>query len=336
MVKVGINGFGSIGRRFFRIARQQEVFEVVAINDLGDTATMAHLLKYDSNYGRYDGEITTGSGQIIVDGRPIQYLQERDPGAIDWRALGVEIVIECTGLFNDPAKARAHIDRGGAKRVILSAPAKGEGATTIVLGVNEKTYDPVHDTVISNASCTTNCLAPIAKVMDDTFGIVEGLMTTVHSYTNDQRLLDLPHPDLRRARAAAMNIIPTSTGAAKALHLVLPQLEGKLNGISLRVPTPVVSIVDLTVRTVKPVTVDTINQAMKSAASGPMQGILGYTDEPLVSMDFKGDSHSSIFDSRETMVVGDHFAKILSWYDNEWGYSSRLVDLTAFVARQDH
>lgn len=336
MVKVGINGFGSIGRRFFRIASQQEVFEVVAINDLGDTATMAHLLKYDSNYGRYDGEITTGSGQIIVDGRPIQYLQERDPGAIDWRALGVEIVVECTGFFTNPAKARAHIDRGGAKRVILSAPAKGEGAVTIVLGVNEKTYDPVHDTVISNASCTTNCLAPIAKVMDDTFGIVEGLMTTVHSYTNDQRLLDLPHPDLRRARAAAMNIIPTSTGAAKALHLVLPQLEGKLNGISLRVPTPVVSIVDLTVRTVKPVTVDTINQAMKSAASGPMQGILGYTDEPLVSMDFKGDSHSSIFDSRETMVVGDHFAKILSWYDNEWGYSSRLVDLTAFVARQDH
>lgn len=336
MVKVGINGFGSIGRRFFRIASQQEVFEVVAINDLGDTATMAHLLKYDSNYGRYDGEITTGSGQIIVDGRPIQYLQERDPGAIDWRALGVEIVVECTGFFTNPAKARAHIDRGGAKRVILSAPAKGEGAVTIVLGVNEKTYDPVHDTVISNASCTTNCLAPIAKVMDDTFGIVEGLMTTVHSYTNDQRLLDLPHPDLRRARAAAMNIIPTSTGAAKALHLVLPQLEGKLNGISLRVPTPVVSIVDLTVRTVKPVTVDTINQAMKSAASGPMQGILGYTDEPLVSMDFKGDSHSSIFDSRETMVIGDHFAKILSWYDNEWGYSSRLVDLTAFVARQDH
>lgn len=333
MVKVGINGGGSIGRRFFRIAQQQQDFEIVAINDLTNAATVGHLLKYDSNYGVFDQEVRTEGTDLIVGDRTIQILAERDPGQIPWRDLGVDIVVESTGLFTDAAKARAHIDRGGAKRVIISAPAKGEDIT-IVLGVNDEKYNPETDFIISNASCTTNCLAPVCKVLDESFGIESGMMTTVHSYTNDQRLLDLAHSDLRRARAAAMNIIPSSTGAARALHLVLPQLKGKLNGMSLRVPTPVVSIVDVTVNTAKPVSKEAANQAFKEASLGAMAGILGYTEEPLVSMDFKGDPRSSIVDGLETMVIGDHMVKVLSWYDNEWGYANRLVDLTRLVARK--
>ncbi|AEW04248.1 glyceraldehyde-3-phosphate dehydrogenase, type I [Sulfobacillus acidophilus DSM 10332] len=334
MVRVGINGFGSIGRRFFRIAQQQNDFQVVAINDLGDVNTLAHLLKYDSNYGRFPGTVTVDGQDIVVNGRPVRVLAERDPGKIPWKEWGVDIVVESTGLFTSADKARAHIDQGGARRVIISAPAKGEDIT-IVLGVNDDRYDPHRHVILSNASCTTNCLAPVAKVLDETFGIEQGLMTTVHSYTNDQRLLDLPHSDLRRARAAAQNIIPTSTGAAKALHLVLPQLKGKMNGISLRVPTSVVSIVDLTVTTSRPVSVEAINQAFQAAAEGPLKGILEYTDEPLVSGDFKGDPHSSIVDGKETMVLGDHMAKVLAWYDNEWGYANRLVELTQLVAKKD-
>jgi len=334
MVRVGINGFGSIGRRFFRIAQQQNDFQVVAINDLGDVNTLAHLLKYDSNYGRFPGTVAVDGQDIVVNGRPVRVLAERDPGKIPWKEWGVDIVVESTGLFTSADKARAHIDQGGARRVIISAPAKGEDIT-IVLGVNDDRYDPHRHVILSNASCTTNCLAPVAKVLDETFGIEQGLMTTVHSYTNDQRLLDLPHSDLRRARAAAQNIIPTSTGAAKALHLVLPQLKGKMNGISLRVPTSVVSIVDLTVTTSRPVSVEAINQAFQAAAEGPLKGILEYTDEPLVSGDFKGDPHSSIVDGKETMVLGDHMAKVLAWYDNEWGYANRLVELTQLVAKKD-
>ncbi len=333
MVKVGINGFGSIGRRFFRIAQKQDVFEIVAINDLTDAATIAHLLKYDSNYGIFDADVRAEGSNLVVNGREIKVFAQRDPASIPWRTEGVDIVIESTGLFTDADKARAHIAGGGAKKVIISAPASHEDAT-IVLGVNEKTYDPSRHQIISNASCTTNCLAPVAKVLDEVFGIESGLMTTVHSYTNDQRLLDLPHPDLRRARAAAMNIIPTGTGAARALHLVLPQLKGKLNGMSLRVPTPVVSIVDLTVNTARTLTKDAVNAAFQEAAATSLQGILEYCDQPLVSSDFKGNPHSSIFDSRETMAMGDHMVKVLAWYDNEWGYANRLADVCRMVAEQ--
>lgn len=333
MVKVGINGFGSIGRRFFRIAQKQDVFEIVAINDLTDAATIAHLLKYDSNYGIFDADVRAEGSNLVVNGREIKVFAQRDPASIPWRIEGVDIVIESTGLFTDADKARAHIAGGGAKKVIISAPASHEDAT-IVLGVNEKTYDPSRHQIISNASCTTNCLAPVAKVLDEVFGIESGLMTTVHSYTNDQRLLDLPHPDLRRARAAAMNIIPTGTGAARALHLVLPQLKGKLNGMSLRVPTPVVSIVDLTVNTARTLTKDAVNAAFQEAAATSLQGILEYCDQPLVSSDFKGNPHSSIFDSRETMAMGDHMVKVLAWYDNEWGYANRLADVCRMVAEQ--
>ncbi len=333
MVKVGINGFGSIGRRFFRIAQKQDIFEIVAINDLTDAATIAHLLKYDSNYGIFDADVRAEGSNLVVNGREIKVFAQRDPASIPWRTEGVDIVIESTGLFTDADKARAHIAGGGAKKVIISAPASHEDAT-IVLGVNEKTYDPSRHQIISNASCTTNCLAPVAKVLDEVFGIESGLMTTVHSYTNDQRLLDLPHPDLRRARAAAMNIIPTGTGAARALHLVLPQLKGKLNGMSLRVPTPVVSIVDLTVNTARTLTKDAVNAAFQEAAATSLQGILEYCDEPLVSSDFKGNPHSSIFDSRETMAMGDHMVKVLAWYDNEWGYANRLADVCRMVAEQ--
>lgn len=333
MVKVGINGFGSIGRRFFRIAQKQDAFEIVAINDLTDAATIAHLLKYDSNYGIFDADVRAEGSNLVVNGREIKVFAQRDPASIPWRTEGVDIVIESTGLFTDADKARAHIAGGGAKKVIISAPASHEDAT-IVLGVNEKTYDPSRHQIISNASCTTNCLAPVAKVLDEVFGIESGLMTTVHSYTNDQRLLDLPHPDLRRARAAAMNIIPTGTGAARALHLVLPQLKGKLNGMSLRVPTPVVSIVDLTVNTARTLTKDAVNAAFQEAAATSLQGILEYCDQPLVSSDFKGNPHSSIFDSRETMAMGDHMVKVLAWYDNEWGYANRLADVCRMVAEQ--
>lgn len=334
MVKVGINGFGSIGRRFFRIAQNQTDFEIVAINDLTNAATLAHLLKYDSNYGAFSGDVAVDGSDLVVNGHRIKILAERDPAKLPWGDLGVDIVVESTGFFTDAAKARAHIDQAGARRVIISAPAKGEDIT-IVLGVNDDRYDPEKDFVISNASCTTNCLAPVAKVLDETFGIESGLMTTVHSYTNDQRLLDLPHSDLRRARAAGINIIPSSTGAAKALHLVLPQLKGKLNGMALRVATSVVSVVDLNVTTQKPVSVDSVNAALKEASEGPLRGILAYSDEPLVSSDFKGNTHSSIVDSLETMAIGDHMVKVISWYDNEWGYANRLVELTGMVARRD-
>ncbi len=331
MRRIGINGFGSIGRRFLRIwLEKQADFEVVAINDITDAKTLAQLLEYDTNYGRMSQAVEVDDNGIRVGGRTIQILAERDPAKLPWKALGVDIVVESTGLFTKAEKAKAHL-AAGAKRVIISAPADGADVT-LVLGVNGDWYDPRRHVIISNASCTTNCLAPVAKVLDEAFGIERGLMTTVHSYTNDQRLLDLPHKDLRRARAAALNIIPTSTGAARALHLVLPQLKGKLNGISLRVPTPVVSIVDLTVTTTRPVSVESTNQAMKAAAQGPLKGILEYTDLPLVSQDFKGNPHSSIFDAQETMAVGDHMVKVLAWYDNEWGYANRLVDVTELVA----
>ena len=334
MMRIGINGFGSIGRRFLRIALDRGAdFEVVAINDITDAATLGHLLKYDTNYGQMDQTVEVKGNTIHVGGKTISVLAERDPANLPWRDLGVDIVVESTGLFTKAEKAKAHLT-AGAKRVIISAPATDDDVT-IVLGVNSDWYDPAKHFIISNASCTTNCLAPVAKVMDESFGIKEGLMTTVHSYTNDKRLLDLPHKDLRRARAAGLNIIPTSTGAAKALHRVLPQLKGKLNGISLRVPTPVVSIVDLTVTTEKPVSVETVNQALKAAAEGALKGILEYTELPLVSQDFRGNPHSSIVDGLETMIIGDHMAKVLAWYDNEWGYATRLVDLTEMVAKKD-
>lgn len=333
-MRIGINGFGSIGRRFLRIALDRGAdFEVVAINDITNAKTLAHLLEYDTNYGRMHETVTVEGDTIFVGGRPIRVLAQRDPADLPWKDLGVDIVVESTGLFTKAEKAKAHLT-AGAKRVIISAPADGDDVT-IVLGVNTDWYDPAKHFIISNASCTTNCLAPVAKVLDESFGIQKGLMTTVHSYTNDQRLLDLPHSDLRRARAAALNIIPSSTGAAKALHRVLPQLKGKLNGISLRVPTPVVSIVDLTVTTNKPVSVEAVNQAMKAAAEGPLKGILEYTELPLVSQDFRGNPHSSIFDSQETMTIGDDMVKVLAWYDNEWGYANRLVDLTEMVAQKD-
>ncbi len=334
VVRVGINGFGSIGRRFFRIAEGQQDFEVVAINSIGDVGAQAHLLKYDSNYGRFQGSIETESDRLVVNGRSIQFFAEKDPAQIPWDKAGVDIVVESTGVFTKAEKARAHIDGGGAKRVIISAPAQGEDIT-IVLGVNDNRYDPSQHRIISNASCTTNCLAPVAKVLHETFGIVDGLMTTVHSYTNDQRLLDLEHKDLRRARAAATNIIPSSTGAAKALHLVLPELKGKLNGMSLRVPTSVVSVVDLVVNTEKAVSKEAVNAAFAKAAHGELVGILEFTEEPLVSGDFKGDPHSSIVDGLETMTMGDHMVKVLAWYDNEWGYANRLVELTQLVAKRD-
>lgn len=334
VVRVGINGFGSIGRRFFRIAEGQQDFEVVAINSIGDVGAQAHLLKYDSNYGRFQGSIETESDRLVVNGRSIQFFAEKDPAQIPWDKAGVDIVVESTGVFTKAEKARAHIDGGGAKRVIISAPAQGEDIT-IVLGVNDNRYDPSQHRIISNASCTTNCLAPVAKVLHETFGIVDGLMTTVHSYTNDQRLLDLEHKDLRRARAAATNIIPSSTGAAKAIHLVLPELKGKLNGMSLRVPTSVVSVVDLVVNTEKAVSKEAVNAAFAKAAHGELAGILEFTEEPLVSGDFKGDPHSSIVDGLETMTMGDHMVKVLAWYDNEWGYANRLVELTQLVAKRD-
>mgnify|MGYP000642802515 CR=1 FL=1 len=329
MVKVGINGFGSIGRRFFRLSRGRR-FQIVAVNDLTDAKTLAHLLKYDSNYGVMDAEVSAGPDYITVDGQEVKVLSEKDPASLPWRELGVDVVIESTGVFRKGEQARQHIDGGGAKKVIISAPAKGED-WTVVLGVNEGDYDPARHHVISNASCTTNCLAPVAKVLDDSFGIEKGLMTTVHAYTNDQRILDLPHKDLRRARAAALNIIPTTTGAAVAVSRVLPQLEGKLNGFALRVPTPTVSIVDLVVTLRKPATVEEVNGALRQAAAGPMRGILEVSDEPLVSMDYKGSTASAVVDALSTMAIGDDMVKVVAWYDNEWGYSARLVDLVEFL-----
>jgi len=333
-VKVAINGFGRIGRNAFKVAVEKyaEKMEIVAINDLTDAKTLAHLLEFDSLFGRFNGTVEVKEDALVVNGKEIKIFAERDPANLPWKDLGVEIVIESTGIFRSRETAGKHIE-AGAKKVIISAPAKNEDIT-IVMGVNEDKYDPANHHIISNASCTTNCLAPFAKVINDKFGINKGLMTTVHSYTNDQRILDLPHSDLRRARAAAESIIPTTTGAAKAVALVLPELKGKLNGFAMRVPTPTVSVVDLVVELAKPATVEEINAALKEAAEGPMKGILGYEERPLVSVDFKMDPRSSIIDAPSTMVIGDNMAKIVSWYDNEWGYSNRIVDLVNYIAEK--
>ncbi len=331
-VKVGINGFGRIGRIFFRAALDNPDVEVVAINDLTDTQTMAHLLAYDSVHGRLDAEVTAKDGSIEVNGKSIAVTSEKDPGSLGWKDSGVDIAAECTGLFRDRENASKHLD-AGARKVIISAPA-GDPDITIVMGVNSDEYDPAKHNIISNASCTTNCLAPVAKVLNENFGIVCGLMTTTHSYTGDQRLLDFPHKDLRRARSAAMSMIPTTTGAAKAVALVLPELAGKLNGLAIRVPTPNVSIVDLVVTIEKPgVSVSDVNNAMKEASEGPLSGILEYCDEPLVSIDFNGSKLSSIFDAGTTHVL-EKMVKVMSWYDNETGYSNRMVELAAMIGKQ--
>jgi glyceraldehyde 3-phosphate dehydrogenase len=330
-VRVGINGFGRIGRQSLKaILERAPELEVVAVNDIVDVPTNALLFAHDSTYGSFHGTVSHTDDCIVVNGKEIKVLQVPEPAQLPWKDLGVSIVIESTGRFTEADKARAHID-AGAKKVIISAPAKKEDVT-IVLGVNEGVYDPAAHNIISNASCTTNCLAPVAKVLNDTFGIEKGLMNTIHSYTNDQRILDVAHKDPRRTRSAGLNIIPTTTGAAKALSLVIPELKGKLDGFSLRIPTPTVSIVDLTVTLAKPTSADAINDAFRKAAAGPMKGILGVCDEPLVSTDFRGDARSSIVDSALTEVIGDNFAKVLSWYDNEWGYSCRIADLVKFVA----
>jgi glyceraldehyde 3-phosphate dehydrogenase len=332
--RVAINGFGRIGRQSLRaIMERHPEIDVVAVNDLTDTKTAAHLFRYDSTYGRFPGTVTEGEGQITINGKTIKYLAERDPARLPWKDLGVDLAIESTGHFTDGAKAKAHLD-AGARRVIISAPATNEDFT-VVLGVNEDKYDPAVHKIISNASCTTNCLAPVVKVIVDELGLVGGTMTTVHSYTNDQVILDFPHKDLRRARAAAINIIPTTTGAAKALHLVVPEAKGKIDGLSLRVPTPTVSIVDLSVLVEKPTSKDAVNALFKKYEAGRMKDILGYSDEPLVSTDYRGDSRSSIIDGLSTMVIGDKFVKVVSWYDNEWGYSCRIADLTAFVLAKE-
>jgi glyceraldehyde 3-phosphate dehydrogenase len=331
-VKVGINGFGRIGRNILRAARQQGAdIEIVAVNDITTPATLAHLLKYDTILGPFPGTVSVDGDVLTVDGRKIKVLAERDPGKLPWGDLGADIVVESTGLFTDAEKAKAHI-AAGARKVVISAPAKNEDLT-VVMGVNEKSYDPAKHNILSNASCTTNCLAPVAKVLNDSFGIETGLMTTVHAFTNDQVVLDGPHKDLRRGRAASQAIIPTTTGAAKAVALVLPELKGKFHGMALRVPVPDVSLVDLTVNLSKATTVEAINAAMRAAADGPLKGILGVSDEPLVSADYLHDSRSSIFDALSTMGVGDKFFKVLAWYDNEWGYSCRTVDLVQYVAK---
>jgi glyceraldehyde 3-phosphate dehydrogenase len=332
-IKVAINGFGRIGRLAFRAmkARYPEA-QVVAINDITDAKTNAHLLKYDSNYGPYQGKVELSGGDLVVDGQTIKVCSEKDPAQLPWKDLGIDVVIEGTGIFTTSAKAEAHLT-AGAKHVIVTAPLKGDDpAPTVVLGVNTKDFDPKKAKIVSNASCTTNCLAPVCKVLEDTFGIEKGFMTTVHAYTNDQRVQDLPHSDLRRARAAAQNIIPTSTGAAKALHLVVPSMKGKMDGISLRVPTPTVSLVDLVATLKKSATVEEINAAFKKAAAGELKGILDVTDDPIVSTDVKANTYSSIVDSAETKVLGGNMIKVLAWYDNEWGYSCRIADLVKYIA----
>ncbi|MBA4543047.1 MULTISPECIES: type I glyceraldehyde-3-phosphate dehydrogenase [Thermoactinomyces] len=329
-VKVGINGFGRIGRNVFRAMLNHPELEVVAVNDLTDSKTLAHLLKYDSVHGKLDAEVKVTENGFSVNGREVKVTAERDPAQIKWAEEGAEIVVESTGRFTNREDAAKHLV-GGAKKVIISAPAKGEDIT-IVMGVNEEKYDPASHQVISNASCTTNCLAPFAKVLHEKFGIVRGLMTTVHAYTNDQQILDLPHKDLRRARAAGESIIPTTTGAAKAVSLVLPELKGKLNGMAMRVPTKNVSVVDLVAELSKEVTVEEVNGALREAAEGELKGILAYSEEPLVSIDYNGNSHSSTIDALSTMVMEGNMVKVVSWYDNEWGYSNRVVDLAAYIA----
>ncbi len=334
-IRVGINGFGRIGRQSMKalLERYPSQIDVVAINDLTDSATNAHLFKYDTTYGRFDGTVRVlDNNDIEINGKRIKVFSQRDPGQIPWGDEGAQIVIESTGFFSDAAKASAHL-RDTVKKVIISAPAKGEDIT-IVLGVNQDKYDPAKHNIISNASCTTNCLAPAAKVINDTFGIEKGMMTTVHSYTNDQRVLDVVHSDLRRARAAGANIIPTTTGAARALSLVIPELKGKFDGFALRVPTLTVSVVDFVATLNKPASVAAVNGAFQQAAEGSMKGILGVTDEPLVSSDFRGDSRSSIIDELSTMMLGDNFLKVIAWYDNEWGYSCRVADLTNFIGER--
>jgi glyceraldehyde 3-phosphate dehydrogenase len=331
-VKVGINGFGRIGRNVFRSAIGNPDIEFVAVNDLTTPATLAHLLKYDSILGNLPNKITHGADFIAIDGKQIKVFAERDPAKLDWASVGAQIVVESTGFFTDAEKAKAHLG-STVKKVIISAPATNEDIT-IVLGVNDSKYDAAKHNIISNASCTTNCLAPVVKVLHDTFGIASGIMTTIHSYTNDQVILDTPHKDLRRARAAALSMIPSSTGAAKALKLVVPAMDGKLDGFAIRVPTPNVSVVDLTFVSEKPITDKSINEALKKASEGELKGILGFTDEELVSSDFKGNPLSSIVDSKLTKVVGQNTGKIISWYDNEWGYSNRVKDLITFLVKK--
>lgn len=330
MARIGINGFGRIGRQVTKAIKQKyKDIDIVAINDLASPEENAHLFKYDTNYGKYPGTVEVEGDNIVVDGDKIKVLKEKDPAKLPWKDLGVDLVIESTGFFTDADKARAHID-AGAKRVLISAPAKGEDIT-LVLGVNGDKYDPAKHFIVSNASCTTNGLAPVAKVLEETFGIEKALMTTVHSYTNDQKILDVVHKDWRRARAAAMNIIPTTTGAAKAVALTMPELKGKFHGYSLRVPTSTVSVIDLVGNLKRDATAEEINAAMKAASEGAMKGILGYSEEPLVSSDYKGDPRSSIVDAELTMVIGGNLFKVVSWYDNEWGYSSRVADLTKLM-----
>ena len=330
-IKVGINGFGRIGRNIYRAAMNDPGVEFVAVNDITDPRTLAHLLKYDSILGNLTAEVKWGEDSIIVNGKPLKVFKVKDPAQLDWKSVGAQIVVESTGLFTKGADAAKHLGNT-VQKVIISAPAT-DPDHTIVLGVNDNTYDPAKHNVVSNASCTTNCLAPVAKVLHDSFGIVHGTMTTIHSYTNDQKLLDLPHKDLRRARAAALSMIPSSTGAAKALHLVVPALKGKLDGYAMRVPTPNVSVVDLTVTVEKDATAESVNAALKKASEGPMKGILGYTEEELVSADFRGNPHSAIVDSGYTRVVAGRCVKVLAWYDNEWGYSMRCVDMIKMMGK---
>jgi glyceraldehyde 3-phosphate dehydrogenase len=331
-IKVGINGFGRIGRQVYRAIRQyyDREMDVVAVNDIGKIQTMAHLLKYDTNYGRFPGDVVAREDGFVAGGDQVKVLAERDPSKLPWGTLGVDVVVESTGLFRDKEKAKLHLD-AGAKKVIISAPAKGEDLT-IVLGVNEKMYDPKRHHVLSNASCTTNGLAPVAKVLFDRFGIEKGILTTVHAYTNTQRLLDLEAADPRDARAAALNIVPSETGAAKAVGLVIPELQGRFTGMAFRVPTSTVSVIDFTAVLGRKATKDAINASVKEYAEGPMKGILAYSEEPLVSSDLKGDPHSSIFSAMDTLVIGDTLAKVVSWYDNEWGYSVRVADLVKYIA----
>jgi glyceraldehyde 3-phosphate dehydrogenase len=328
-VRVGINGFGRIGRNLLRACLNESGLDFVAINDITDAATLAHLLRYDSVHGRLAAEVKAEKDALIVNGKKIQVLQERDPGKLPWKSLGVDLALECSGLFTDRDKAALHLS-AGAKKVLISAPAKGADLT-VCYGVNHTSYDAAKHTILSNASCTTNCLAPVAKVLHETFGIKRGLMTTIHAYTNDQRILDLPHSDMRRARAAAMSMIPTTTGAARAVGEVLPQLKGKLDGLAVRVPTSNVSVVDLVAELEKPATEATLNEAMRAAAAGPLKGVLYYCDEELVSVDFNGSPYSSIFDSALTKVMDKNFVKIFSWYDNEWGFSNRMRDVALYI-----